>query len=158
MATGEADRNKVRPAVKAIIIHAGRLLVTVNDDPDGDWYLLPGGGMEFGESMHEALQRECLEEIGCRVEIDDVAVLRDYIAARHEFAGTESDFQQLEIYFDCQLPPGAGPALGGAADQQQTGVAWVELDALPERLYPRALQSWLLADPATRPRYLGAVN
>lgn len=158
MSTGESDRNRVRPAVKALIVRDGRLLATVNDDAEGDWYLLPGGGMEFGESMHEALQRECLEEIGCRVEIGDVVMLRDYLGARHELAETDSDFQQLEIYFDCRLPDGVEPQVGSGVDENQSGVVWLDLADLPDRLYPRALRGWLLADPASRPRYLGTVN
>jgi 8-oxo-dGTP diphosphatase len=31
---------------------------------------LPGGGVEKGESLEEAVKRECLEEIGCNVEVD----------------------------------------------------------------------------------------
>lgn len=34
------------------------------------YYKLPGGGVEPGEDMQTALKRECLEEIGCAVEVD----------------------------------------------------------------------------------------
>jgi 8-oxo-dGTP diphosphatase len=37
-------------------------------DADGMWEM-PGGRIEFGESPEEALQRECVEEIGCEVSI-----------------------------------------------------------------------------------------
>jgi 8-oxo-dGTP diphosphatase len=33
------------------------------------YYKLPGGGLEDGESIEEALNRECGEEIGCEVEV-----------------------------------------------------------------------------------------
>jgi 8-oxo-dGTP diphosphatase len=54
----------VRPSVKAIIVRDDHLLVVVNRNPAGqDVELLPGGGQEPQESLPEALQRECLEEI-----------------------------------------------------------------------------------------------
>lgn len=31
---------------------------------------LPGGGLDQGETIHQALIRECTEELGCRVQID----------------------------------------------------------------------------------------
>lgn len=59
----------IRNSVKAIIIMNGEILLTKNQDPEGFFYLFPGGGQEHGETFHEALQRECLEEIGSSVQI-----------------------------------------------------------------------------------------
>lgn len=57
----------VRNSGKAIIIQGASLLVIVHRDEEGTWYSLPGGGQEPGETLPEALQRECHEELGVSV-------------------------------------------------------------------------------------------
>ncbi|HXH78085.1 NUDIX domain-containing protein [Nocardioides sp.] len=152
----------VRAATKAIIIRDGHLLVTVNSGEFPTFYLCPGGGQEHGEDAHEALRRECREEIGCDVLVGDFAFLRDYIGADHEFAEHDGDHHQLEAYFFCELAPGAEPQLTSEADTWQTGVAWLPLadlaDLADQPLWPKALARWLHSPEDTRPGYLGNVN
>ena len=45
----------IRNSVKAIIIQDNKLLVTKLQDEDGMYYLLPGGGQEVGEKMHDTV-------------------------------------------------------------------------------------------------------
>lgn len=54
-----------RVAVGALVLHEGRLLVVERGNPpaEGVW-ALPGGGVELGETMAEACEREVLEETG----------------------------------------------------------------------------------------------
>lgn len=43
------------------------------------FYLLPGGGIDKGESVEEGIIRECLEEIGCNVVLqNEIGVIDDY--------------------------------------------------------------------------------
>ena len=57
-------QKKVRVSAKAIIIRKGKLLLLRARDRAGIYYLLPGGGQNNGETLHEALVREFLEEPG----------------------------------------------------------------------------------------------
>jgi 8-oxo-dGTP pyrophosphatase MutT (NUDIX family) len=56
----------IRPGVSAVILEEGRVLLQRRDDT-GRWGL-PGGGVEPGESVRQALIREVREETGLDVE------------------------------------------------------------------------------------------
>ena len=58
----------MRLAVDAVVEHAGQLLLIEYDDARlGRHWGLPGGGVEPGEGIHDALRREVLEETGAQV-------------------------------------------------------------------------------------------
>lgn len=146
-----------RISAKAVIIRDGNLLVTAHRDADGEYYLLPGGGQEQFEPLHETLRRECREEIAADVEVGELLFVRDYIARNHEFAATD-DAHQVEIMFACRVAADYVPKSGAVPDPRQHGATWISLAALPSlRLYPAALKP-LLAARATTPIYLGDVN
>ena len=149
----------VRVSVKAVIIVGGSVLLVLNTDDRGDWYLLPGGGQSHGETIEQALQRECLEEVGTGVVMGRLLFIRDYIAAHHEFAEEDHDAHQLELMFRCRIAPGEKPRLGNTPDPFQRGVEWLPLKSLGDhRLYPSPLRI-LLAKPLPRQAvYLGDVN
>ena len=154
-------RKGIRVSAKAVILRDGRLLVTVNDDRDGEFRLLPGGGQDPGESLIEALRRECREELAAEIIPGDVLFCRDYIGSRHEFAHRQSDVHQLEIMFSAELAPGETPRMTDHADAFQTGIEWCPLEELESRrFYPAALVPHLLAraDGREVPNYIGAVN
>ena len=47
----------------------GRILLCRQEKPGKEYWLLPGGGVDSGETLVEALQRELSEEIGIDYEI-----------------------------------------------------------------------------------------
>lgn len=57
-----------RIGVFAIIFEGPHVLLVHRRDID--WWNLPGGGMEPGETVEEAMKREVLEETGLEVEIE----------------------------------------------------------------------------------------
>jgi len=58
-----------RLSVHAVITNGKQQVLQVKATYDGGQWGLPGGSLEPGETVHEALVRECLEELGCEVEV-----------------------------------------------------------------------------------------
>ena len=134
-------------AAKAIIVAGGRILLNHCQDSSGDWYALPGGGQEQGETLTETLVRECREEIGTEVEVLRLLFVREIIVANHSFTYLEEAAHQVEHLFECRLPDGYLPRCGPGADAAQIGVRWMDRPALAEaRVYPGRVRE--LTDPA----------
>ncbi|MDF1594706.1 MAG: NUDIX domain-containing protein [Acidimicrobiia bacterium] len=155
----------IRVASKAVVIERGEILLTRNlhpDDPDGEFFLLPGGGQHHGEPLDECLRREVFEETGYSIEVGDVLWVRDYIGASHSFAAYEPDVHQVEVMFWCSVDRSQRPATPVEEDAWQLSVDWIRLEDLPHiRLFPAALVPGLIGMAAGRidgARYLGDVN
>ena len=58
-----------RIRVSAILQWQGRVLLCRQEKPDKQYWLLPGGGVDSGESLIEALRRELREELGVEADV-----------------------------------------------------------------------------------------
>ena len=73
--TPMARSAQFRVAVSALIFDGERILLALRRDID--WWNLPGGGMELGETVEEAVHREVREETGLLVAV--VAVVTSLV-------------------------------------------------------------------------------
>ncbi|MBI5456689.1 NUDIX domain-containing protein [Candidatus Kaiserbacteria bacterium] len=64
----EVKTYRIRNAARAIVTDDVGLIALLHVSNHG-YYKLPGGGFEEGEGTEAALRRECLEEIGCEIEV-----------------------------------------------------------------------------------------
>ena len=88
-----------RPSVRAIIIEDRKVLMV--HSLKYDYYKFPGGGMDAGEGMEEALRREVAEEAGRLVVPGSV---REYGLVRRVSKHDRADiFLQDNFYYLCQV-------------------------------------------------------
>jgi 8-oxo-dGTP diphosphatase len=78
---GRSYPDRPHLAVSAAIIRAGKVLIVRRARPPARGiYTLPGGGVEVGETLHEAIIREVAEETGLAIEPIGLAGHREVIA------------------------------------------------------------------------------
>jgi 8-oxo-dGTP diphosphatase len=123
----QASRTQ-RLGAYAVVVHEGRILLTRISPlgyPAGTW-TLPGGGVDHGESPHDAVVRELHEETGLHaltsrlVDVHDVHVVEEGRDDRYE------DYHGVHLLYAVTVDPSAEPhvvELDGTTDQ----VRWVPL-------------------------------
>lgn len=68
----------LREAARAVVVDGDKKVALLHV-ANGDYYKLPGGGIEENEDVPEALERELLEEIGCKAKtIANLGTVREY--------------------------------------------------------------------------------
>ena len=144
-----------RIRVSALLRWQDRILLCRHEKPGKEYWLLPGGGVDSGESLVDALQRELLEEVGLRDELplEGPIAIVDSIAPQRSFAAKHV----VHIIF-------SGDLSGRSLEQVESHDAAVRghrlfgLDELEGVvLHPpiqRFLQRWRPGDPVV---YLGAL-
>jgi 8-oxo-dGTP diphosphatase len=138
----------IRNSAKALIIRDGCLLAMRMRGEDGsNFFILPGGGQEPGETLVDAARRECAEELGVEVIVHELRYVREFLEDRPH---------RVEFIFRCTL---AAEPDGTATrpDVGQLGIAWLPLAQLPHTaFYPLGLRALLAgANMNTSSVYLG---
>jgi 8-oxo-dGTP diphosphatase len=144
-----------RIRVSALLRWRGRVLLLRHEKPGREYWLLPGGGVEAGESLVDALHRELREECGIADELplEGPVALVDSISPGH---GPDAR-HVVHIIFAADL---GGRSLEAVTSQDAAVRGHrlfdiAELDGIV--LHPpiqRFLRRWQPGDPAV---YLGAL-
>jgi mutator protein MutT len=121
MAADYPDRPVI--GVGAVIVRDGRALIVkrAHEPRKGQWSL-PGGTVELGELLDEALRREMREETGLKVEVGPVLEVFDRIH-RDESGGVRYHF--VIVDYVCTAPDG-----DAVAGSDAEAVAWVTAEEL----------------------------
>ena len=92
----DADALTFRPAVYALIIKTGQVLLT----RQWDGYCFPGGGIELGETIEEAVIREAREETGLVVK--PVRVI-DCATSFFKIPSSSIFVHSLLVFYTCEV-------------------------------------------------------
>ncbi|NDU72428.1 NUDIX domain-containing protein [Actinomadura sp. DSM 109109] len=107
--------------VTGVVIEDGRLLLLDQDTGAGRSWSLPGGKVEEGEPLADALVREMREETGADVEVGRLLYVCDHI---------RGDVHVLHVTFEARRVGGTVGAVDGVESRPIRGVEFVRLDDL----------------------------
>ncbi len=128
----------------AAIIFVGHQLITIYREKFikgilKKYYVIPGGGVEDGEEIIEAVKREVLEELGIEIEVTD-----KYFYLEKENA---KEYFYLANYISGKIGTGTGPEFT-SRDIQKYGsyeVKLVDKDNIPNiNLLPPEVKAYIL--------------
>ncbi|MES9845505.1 MAG: NUDIX domain-containing protein [Candidatus Sedimenticola sp. PURPLELP] len=147
----------IRNAARALIIREGKVLLLRKEGGGrGERFALPGGAQDPGESLQEALNRECEEEIGTSVNIGNLLHVVDFFKLRDTQPPTRRHL--VEFLFQCSIDADYLPCNGHRPDKHQVEVIWADLNRVANMpLFPQYL-STCIPHQADRALYLGTFN
>ena len=135
---------------RGIIIRDGVVLVnhSRNAKSGMEYYALPGGHVDAGESCVAALRRELAEEIGCDVTVGELRFVSESLyPGRHTDDGQR---HELVLYFQATLR-GTWREQDGKVESPEPDkdFRWLNLVELPgANLLPQSVKKFLLSDAA----------
>jgi 8-oxo-dGTP pyrophosphatase MutT (NUDIX family) len=95
----EIDDSLYRVAVRALVVLDNKILA-IKEVDGGDWWAIPGGGVDYGESIKDCLFREVEEEIGV---LSD-SISSDFKIIHHNIGKVVSGVPRMNVFIKVSVP------------------------------------------------------
>jgi 8-oxo-dGTP pyrophosphatase MutT (NUDIX family) len=87
-----------RVAIRVLIVQDDQILLV--KEADDDWWALPGGGVDHGETIEASLVREVEEELG----VPAKEVLSDFQIAYYNIGNVVNNVPRMNLFFKATVP------------------------------------------------------
>ncbi len=133
----------VKVSVAAVIVNEqGRILFGVRRGPKargGGRTAVPGGSMEFGETIQAAVEREVLEETGLEVKAMAVSQVHPELFIVNHINRANGGCHFVTIFIECRV---VGGKLENREPTKCVGWDWFTVQQLAARLSQEAMTAW----------------
>lgn len=91
------DRLVFRPAGYAVVIDNGKVLLCNTKNTDKYWF--PGGGVDLGEKLEDAIKREVREETGIEIEVEKFLTFQEVF---FYYEPLDEAYQNFSFFYLCK--------------------------------------------------------
>ena len=135
-----------RPSVYGIVIQNGKILLS----KQWDGYDIPGGGIDLGETIEEAVKREVMEETGLDVKVGQLVFCGDsfFKLPFHD----DKYVQSLLLYYLCEVKGGEISTDGFDEHEKEyaSQAEWIDLNDLSNRKFYNSIDTRMVIDKAVK--------
>lgn len=97
----------IRIRAAGILVKEGQILLVRHEKNGKSYWLIPGGGVDFGESAEEALIREYREEVGLPIKVGPLVLVHDSIPPNRHRQVLNLYFMVTADHFNIKVTPDA---------------------------------------------------
>ena len=121
-----------RVRIALLMIEEDKILLVRHRKGEKTYWLLPGGGLEYGETISECAKREALEELSLEIALGDLLFINESIPPdRHRHV--------LNLYYQAKI---IGGQMKLGDEEVLAEAAWIEIDLIDElTLYPNTREA-----------------
>jgi 8-oxo-dGTP pyrophosphatase MutT (NUDIX family) len=87
-----------RVAARVLVVQNGKVLLV--RESDDDWWALPGGGVDHGESIQSTLFREVEEELG----VSAKKISSDFQIVHYNIGNVVNGIPRMNLFFKVSIP------------------------------------------------------
>lgn len=143
------DRKKIRIRVAVVLRQGDQVLLVRHHKQGMKYWLLPGGGLEIGETIEECARRELKEETQLDIDVGDFLFMNESIPPDHHR-------HVVNLYYEGKI---IGGELKMGNDEALYEVGFVDIEQIPElTFFPNVkaeLLQWLKSPDSIQRRSLG---
>jgi 8-oxo-dGTP diphosphatase len=126
----QENRNMKYPRIRVsvIVIEEGKILLVRHEKQGKTYWVLPGGGVDYGETVEQAAVRELKEETNLDIAVDKFVFVDDFIPE-------DRDRHVVDLYFTAKV---VGGELKLGADSIMREVRYFPVEELADlTFYPK---------------------
>lgn len=94
----DIDDSLYRVAVRALVMHNNKILA-VKETDGGDWWAIPGGGVDYGEDLKACFLREIEEELGVPADL----LKSNFQIVHYNIGKVVNGVPRMNVFFKAQI-------------------------------------------------------
>ncbi len=138
------NKNSIHVQSRAVIVKEGHILLCKTTGLDPDFYFLPGGHIEHGESAKSAMLRELKEEIGFEIKINRFLGCLEYSFDPNVKQHAKCHTHEYNFIFEANSSLLPAPHVALKQFEKHIKIIWIPINQLEKvDLRPESLKTFI---------------